>query len=78
MSDYSAYAERQIDLIEDDALYNAVLDTCEVILHRPGLAQSLSGVITSEQGLRLTLQVEGHPEWLVFWSSAGPRIEAVF
>lgn len=78
---YSAVADEQLDRLEaadDVELYNAVPATISLVFDSPGLAQSLSSVITTSDGLRLRLPVEGHPPYKVFWSSAGPRIEAVF
>lgn len=78
---YSEVADRQLDDLEqgeDAALYNAVLDTCEVIFRAPGQARARSTAITTRDGIRLRLPVVGHPPYKVFWSSEGPRIEAVF
>jgi hypothetical protein len=56
-----------------------VLDACELILRLPAKAQSLSATIVTAAGETvLRLPVAGHPPYKVFWSSAGPRIEAVF
>jgi hypothetical protein len=59
-------------------LYNAVLDACELILRLPAQAQARSTATTTAEGIRLRLPVAGHPPHKVFWSSAEPRIEAVF
>ena len=78
---YSAVADAQLDALEraDDVdLYNAVLDTCELILRLPSAARSRSTAITTAEGVRLRLPIAGHPPYKVFWSSDGPRIEAVF
>ena len=78
---YSTVAEAQLDALErgdDIDLYNAVLDTCELIFRLPSHAQSRSTAITTAEGVRLRLPVAGHPPYKVFWSSDGPRIEAVF
>lgn len=79
--DYSAVADAQLDALESEPnvdLYNAVLDPCELILRVPGYAQALSTAITTRDGIRMRLPVPGHPPYKVFWSTAGPRIEAVF
>jgi hypothetical protein len=78
---YSAVADAQLDALESDApadLYNAVLDACELVLSYPERALALSTAITTREGVRLRLAVAGHPPYKVFWSSEGPRIEAVF
>lgn len=78
---YSQVADHQLDELEagpDAALYNAVLDACELIFRYPDRAQSLSTAIQTEVGIRFRLAVAGHPPYKVFWSSTGPRIEAVF
>lgn len=79
--DYSAEADRQLDKLErgqDFELYNAVLDACELIFRLPGQAQALSTAITTADGIRTRLPVAGHFPYKVFWSTEGPRIEAVF
>jgi hypothetical protein len=78
---YSKVADAQLDVLErtpDVELYNAVLDACELVFRAPGLAQQRSTAITTREGGRLRLPVAGHPPYKVFWSSEGPRIEAVF
>jgi hypothetical protein len=79
--DYSEIADDQLDALEAGAdvdLYNAVLDACELIFRLPAQAQALSTAITTKQGIRLRLPVAGYPPYKIFWSSDGPRIEAVF
>ncbi|MGB5797942.1 MAG: hypothetical protein WBH51_19390 [Mycolicibacter algericus] len=79
--DYSEVADTQLDELEngpDIDLYNSVLDTIELILRLPGQAQSLSTAITTPDGIRMRLPVIGHPPYKVFWSTEGPRIEAIF
>jgi hypothetical protein len=44
----------------------------------PDQAQALSTAITTAGGIRFRLPVVGYPPLKVFWSSDGPRIEAVF
>jgi hypothetical protein len=78
---YSEVADRQLDVLgngSDAGLYNAVLDACELIFRLPGQAQARSTAITTSEGIRLRLPVAGHPPYKVFWSSEGPRIEAIF
>ena len=78
---YSQVADAQLDALEagpDPALYNAVLDACDLILGYPAAALARSTAISTGEGLRLRLSVAGHSPYKVFWSSEGPRIEAVF
>jgi len=77
---YSEIADQQLDELEagDPALYAAVLTVCESIFDHPERAQSLSGAITTEQGIRMVLPVPGFPPYKVFWSTEVPRVEAVF
>jgi hypothetical protein len=78
---YSAVADAQLDALEQGpnaSLYNAVLDACELIFRLPGEAQMRSTAITTADGIRFRLPVAGFPPYRVFWSSEGPRIEAVF
>ena len=78
---YSPTADTQLDAIEkgpDADLYNAVLDACELIFTFTGKAQSLSSAITTKEGVVMVRPVAGHPPYKVYWTSKGPRIEAVF
>lgn len=78
--DYSEVADEQLDALEagaDPDLYNAVLDACEMIFRAPEPAQARSTALATSDGVRLRLPVAGHPPYKVFWSSAGPRVEAV-
>ncbi len=78
---YSEIADEQLDALEtgpDVDLYNAVLDACELIFRLPERAQFLSTAITTTDGIRLRLPVAGHAPYKIFWSTEGPRIEAVF
>ncbi len=80
-AEYSEVADSQLDELErgpDADLYNAVLDTIELIFRLPSQAHALSTAITTNEGIRLRLPVIGHPPYKVFWSSDGPRIEAIF
>lgn len=77
----SLVADEHLDALEvgpDIALYNAVLDACELIFRFPGKAQSLSTAVVTREGIVLRYPVPGHPPYKVFWTSPGPRIEAVF
>lgn len=79
--DYSKIADLQLDALEagsDVDLYNAVLNDCELIFRMPGQAQSLSTAVTTKEGIRMRLPVPEHTRYKVFWSTDGPRIEAVF
>ena len=71
-----------MDVLEagpDADLYNAILDACELIFRLPGKAQTLSTTIVTSTGATvLRLPVAGHPPYKVFWTSEGPRVEAVF
>jgi hypothetical protein len=78
---YSEVADQQLDAVQngpDIDLYNAVLDACELIFRLPAQAQARSTAITTSEGIRFRLPVAGHPPYKVFWSTEGPRIEAVF
>jgi hypothetical protein len=80
-AEYSQVADTQLDDLEqgpDADLYNAVLDTIELIFRLPGQAQALSTAVTTADGIRMRLPVIGHPPYKVFWSTDGPRIEAIF
>lgn len=80
-AEYSEVADAQLDELEagpDVDLYNAVLDACELIFQLTGNAQSLSTSFTTDKGILMRLPVAGHPPYKVFWSTSGPRIEAVF
>jgi histidinol dehydrogenase len=78
---YSGVADAQLDELEaggDPDLYNAVLDACELIFRWPAQAQARSTAVTTAEGVRLRLPVAGNAPYKVFWSSEGPRVEAVF
>lgn len=79
-SGYSEIANEQLDEIEasDANLYSDVVTICEFILESLGQAQSLSSALATKEGIRFRLSVPGHHPYKVFWSSSGPRIEAVF
>jgi len=80
--EYAEVADQQLDALEsgpDPKLYNAVLDACELILSYPGRAQSASSAVKDDRGrIVFRLAVNGYREYKVFWTSDGPRIEAVF
>lgn len=79
LDDYSAVAEEQLDALEetDPDTYNDVLSVCELIFDDPGRAQSMSTTVQTRDGIVLRLPVPGHAPLKVFWTSAGPRVEAV-
>ena len=80
MDSYSKVADQQLDELEarDPALYDAVLTAWESIFDHPERAQSLSGAITTEQGIRMVLPVPGFPPYKAFWGTELPRVEALF
>jgi hypothetical protein len=47
-----------------------------IIFRARGQAHALSSAMTTKEGIRLRLPVRGQP-YKVFWSTEGPRIEAV-
>ena len=78
--DYSEVADEQLDALEAGSnadLYNSALVACELIFSDPDRARALSTAITTREGILLRLPVVGHPPYKVFWSSDGPRVEAV-
>jgi hypothetical protein len=78
---YSQVVDEQLDEIEQSGnlqLYNDIVTVCEFILDNPRSAQSRSSAITTKQGVRFRFAVPDHFPYKVFWSSDGPRIEAVF
>ena len=79
--DYSEVADAQLDKLAqgpDAELYDAVLAACELVFAAPAVAQSYSAAVTTASGIVPRLPVAGHPPYKVFWTSAGPRVEAVF
>ena len=81
VDDYSPTAEEQLDALEvgpDVDLYNAIIQACELIFLAPEIAQNLSTAFITMDGIVFRLPVAGYPPYKVFWSTAGPRIEAVF
>lgn len=79
-SDYSEVADRQLDALQasDPELYNDVLTICELVFHDPNRAQAMSSAVQTSGGIVLRLAVPGRFPHKVFWTSAGPRVEAVF
>jgi hypothetical protein len=78
---YSKVADEQLDEIEmsgDHELYNDLVNACEDILDNPGRARERSAAITTTEGVRFRFPVQGRAPYKIFWSSEGPRIEAVF
>lgn len=78
--DYSPVAESQLDELEasDPATYNTVLVLCELVFDNPGRAQAMSSAVQTKDGVVLRLPVPGHAPLKVLWTTAGPRIEAIF
>jgi len=78
--EFSQIADQQLDNLEklDPTLYNDVLTVCETIFLTPGRAQSMSAALQTEHGIIFRLAVPGRHPYKVFWTSSGPRIEAVF
>ena len=77
---YSEIADRQLDdlAVADVDLYTDIVTVCEAILTDPARAQSMSAAIRTDHGIRFRFAVPGRHPYKVFWSSEGPRIEAVF
>ena len=51
---------------------------CEAIFAGAARAQSMSAAVRTRDGIMFRLAVPGRHPCAVFWSSTGPRIEAVF
>jgi hypothetical protein len=79
-SGYSEVANEQLGQIEasDPNLYNDIVTICESILGNPAWAQSGSSALMTKDGICFRLPVPGRFPYKVFWTSGGPRIEAVF
>lgn len=79
LDEYSWVADAQLDELAavDPDLYNDVLTMCELVFHNPDRAQSMSTTVQTPEGTVLRLPVPGQHPYKVFWTSAGPRIEAV-
>ena len=80
LDDYSAVAEQQLDTmeLEDPGTYNDVLAICELIFSDPARAQSMSTAVQTRDGMVIRLPVPGRAPVKLFWTPAGPRVEAVF
>jgi hypothetical protein len=78
--EYSEVADAQLDELEesDPDLYNDVMDVCEAIFASPARAQGMSAAVQTADGIVFRLAVPGRHPYKVFWSSDGPRIEAIF
>ena len=79
-SGYSEIADRQLDDLQasDADLYNDILTVCEFVFDQPGRAQAMSTAVQTRDGIVFRLAVPGRFPYKVFWTSAGPRVEAVF
>jgi hypothetical protein len=77
---YSEVADEQLDELQasDADLYNDILTMCELIFTEPARAQSMSTAIHTSEGIVLRLPVAGRAPCKVFWTTDGPRVEAVF
>ncbi|TVR37026.1 MAG: hypothetical protein EA388_02420 [Nitriliruptor sp.] len=79
-SAYSEVADGQLDELQnsDPDLSNDILTVCEFVLDHPARAQSMSSAVQTPNGIVLRLAVPVRSPYKVFWTSSGPRIEAVF
>jgi hypothetical protein len=79
-SAYSEIADQQLDELQasDPDLYNDILTICELVFEHPSRAQALSTAVRTPDGIVLRLAVPDRFPHKVFWTSSGPRIEAVF
>ncbi|MCL2467357.1 MAG: hypothetical protein FWF02_02890 [Micrococcales bacterium] len=77
---YSQVAADQLDIAEtaDPGLYRDLVDTCEAILDDPSRHRAAASAVVTHDGVVLRTPVPRRPPYKVFWSSDGPRIEAVF
>ena len=77
---YSEVADRQLHELQasNPDLDNDVLTVCELVFNQPGRAQAMSVAVQTPDGIVLRLPVPGRVPYKVVWTSAGPRIEAVF
>jgi hypothetical protein len=80
LDEYSAVADAQLDDLQarDADVYNDVLTVCELIFNHPERAQAMSTAVHTDHGVVLRLAVPGRHPLKVFWTSTGPRVEAVF
>ncbi|MFM8602012.1 MAG: hypothetical protein ACKODP_08050 [Actinomycetota bacterium] len=77
---YSEVAADQLDALKsaDPGLHADILTVCELVFTHPERAQGMSAAVRTEQGIVMRLAVPGRHPFKVFWSTALPRIEAVF
>ena len=77
---YSEIADQQLDDLEaqDPELYSDVIDACEAIFTSPSRAQGMSAAVQTSDGIVFRIAVPGRHPYKVFWTSEGPRIEAIF
>ena len=77
--EYSEVADAQLDELEEsDPDLDDVMDVCEAIFAGPARAQGVSAAVQTADGIVFRLAVPGRHPYKVFWSSDGPRIEAIF
>lgn len=78
--EYSEVADEQLTELEASTpdLYDDVLTVCEAIFADATYAQSMSAAVQTNSGIVFRLAVPGRHPYKIFWSSTGPRIEAVF
>ncbi|MCL2849625.1 MAG: hypothetical protein FWE61_06235 [Micrococcales bacterium] len=77
---YSQVAAEQLDMAEtvDPGLHQDLVDTCEAILDDPNRYRAAASAIVTHDGVVMRTPVVGRAPYKVFWSTDGPRIEAVF
>ena len=77
---YSEIADQQLDDLEaqDPELYSDVIDVCEALFTSPSRAQGMSAAVQTSDGIVFRIAVPGRHPYKVFWTSEGPRIEAIF
>jgi hypothetical protein len=78
--DYSEIADQQLDELQasDPDLYNDVLTICALVFSQPSRARSMSTAVRTEDGVVMRLAVLARHPFKVFWTTEGPRIEAIF
>ena len=78
--EYSEVANEQLTELEATGpdLYHDVLTVCEAIFADATYSQSMSAAVQTDSGIVFRLAVPGRHPYEVFWTSTGPRIEAVF
>ena len=77
---FSRVAIDQLDVLatHEPDLHDDILTVCELIFSNPQRAQSMSAAIRTEHGIIMRLAVPNRHPYKVFWTTATPRIEAVF